>query len=69
MKYYVQSFDDIVQPEDPDFSASGLKEASLIRVGRLAVVDGDILLGAIGEVEPDRLQRVKTNLAAWSGQA
>jgi mRNA interferase MazF len=58
----------MIRSEDPDFSASGLKEASLIRVGRLAVIDGDILLGAIGEVAPDRLQRVKTNLAAWIGQ-
>ncbi len=69
MKHYVQSFVEIMQPDDPDFSTSGLKEASLIRVGRLAVVDGDILLGAIGEVEPDRLHRVKMNLAAWIGQA
>jgi mRNA interferase MazF len=39
-------FDEIVRESDGDFSDSGLKVESVIRVGRLAVVSGEILLGA-----------------------
>jgi predicted RNase H-like nuclease (RuvC/YqgF family) len=58
-------FDEIMQIGDSDFSSSGLKEPSVIRVGRLAVVEGNVLLGAIGEICSDRLQRVKANLSDW----
>jgi hypothetical protein len=39
--------------------------ASSLRTCRLAVVDGDILLGSLGKVSPDRLERVRKNLARW----
>lgn len=65
IRHYVPGFDEVVQEGDPDFAESGLKVASVIRVGRLAVVQGDILLGAIGQISPDRLHRVKVNLAKW----
>jgi mRNA interferase MazF len=45
-RQYVEGFDEIVQENGNDFGGSGLKVASIIRVGRLAVVSGDILLGA-----------------------
>lgn len=65
MRHYIQDFDELIQPNDADYSSSGLKEPSVIRVGRLAVVEGDILLGAIGEVDSSRIQRVKAHLADW----
>jgi len=34
----VSSFDEIVSKEDSDFNKSGLKFASVIRIGRIAVV-------------------------------
>jgi mRNA interferase MazF len=58
-------FDEIVNEEAADFSESGLKVESLIRIGRLAVVDGKILIGTIGEIDLIRLQRIKTKLADW----
>lgn len=57
--------DERIQPEDPDFGSSGLKTASVIRLTRLAVVEGKILLGAIGRVADDRLARLKESLASW----
>jgi mRNA interferase MazF len=48
-----------------DFKESGLKVPSVIRVGRLAVVSGDILLGAIGQISSERLIRVKKHLSDW----
>lgn len=42
-----------------------MKVPSVIRVGRLAVVADDILLGAMGHVSKERLARIKKRLAEW----
>lgn len=62
---YIAGFDEIVQENDIDFVESGLKVTSVIRVGRLAVVSGEILLGAIGQVSVERLRHIKKNLSDW----
>ncbi len=62
---YIAGFDDIVHESDVDFGDSGLKVPSVIRIGRLAVVSGEILLGAIGHVSNERICRVKKNLSDW----
>ncbi len=69
MRHAIPEFDEIVHEDDPDFAESGLKAASVIRIGRLAVVQGDILLGAIGQIAPVRLQRIKRRLAEWLTQS
>ena len=69
LRHHIQEFDEILQTDDSDFSMSGLKEPSVIRVGRLAVVDGSVLLGSIGEIDSARLQRVKVHLADWIKQS
>jgi mRNA interferase MazF len=61
----VPGFDEVIREDDADYSASGLKAASLVRVGRLAVAEERVFLGAIGQVMPDRLQRIKRRLADW----
>ena len=62
---FIENFDEIVSDDSEDFASSGLKAASVIRVGRLAVVDGAILVGSIGEIAPSRLERIKRKLAEW----
>ena len=64
-RQYLAGFDEIILDSDDDFKQSGLKSTSVIRVGRLAVVSGEILLGAIGEISDERLNRVKKNLSNW----
>jgi len=64
-RQYISEFDELVQESDDDFADSGLKVASVIRVGRLAFVSGELLLGAIGHVSDERLQRVKKHLSDW----
>lgn len=64
-RHYVPGFDEIIRESDPDFAESGLKVTSVIRVGRLAVVQGSVLCGAIGQISPERLHRIKVNLAKW----
>jgi mRNA interferase MazF len=65
VRHYVPEFDEIIRENDPDFVESGLKVSSVIRIGRLAAVEGEILLGAIGQIAPERLLRIKGRLADW----
>lgn len=62
---WIEGFDEKIIETDSDFANSGLKTASVIRIGRLAVVEGNILLGAIGEIDNERTRRIKTNLSNW----
>jgi mRNA interferase MazF len=61
----IGGFDEIIAPGDPDFRNSGLKIASLVRIGRLAVVSGNIPVGKIGQVDSLRLSRIKQKLSQW----
>jgi mRNA interferase MazF len=62
---YIQGLDEIIRPDNTDFIKSGLKVESVIRVARIAVVAGDILLGTIGEISTERLTRIRNNLSQW----
>lgn len=64
-RHYVADFDEIIEESDADFAPSGLKLTSVVRAGRLAVVEGKMLLGATGQITPERLRRIKDRLAAW----
>lgn len=57
--------DEILLPSDTNFAATGLKVPSVLRLSRLAVLDGALLVGCIGEIETDRLVRVRQRLAHW----
>lgn len=61
----IPGLDEIISPNDPDFKDSGLKLPSLIRAGRLAVVNVDVLAGNIGHVADTRLDRIRHNLSKW----
>jgi len=65
IRHFVADFDEIIGEKDDDFSLSGLKTTSVIRVGRLAVVNGEIFLGSIGQIKPARLLGIKSRLANW----
>jgi len=64
-RHYVAGFDEMIQESDADFRTSGLRSTSVVRAGRLAVIEGTVLLGAIGQVAPERLHRIKGHVAAW----
>jgi len=61
----ISGFYEIITSDDSDFRDSGLKLSSLIRISRLAVVNGDILLGRIGQIDSRRLSRIKQKLSQW----
>jgi len=64
-RHCLPEFDEIVQESDPDYAQSGLKLESVIRVARLAVIEGELLLGEVGRISSVRLRRIKTHLADW----
>jgi mRNA interferase MazF len=58
----VPDFDELLAPGNPDFPASGLKAASLIRLGFLVALPANALLGRIGSLAPARHRRLLANL-------
>jgi mRNA interferase MazF len=58
-------FDEVLRPGDHDFAASGLKAPSVLRLSRLAVLEGSLLVGSIGAIADARLARVRQRLAQW----
>ena len=56
-------WDEFIGPEDGDFGGSGLHRASGIRLSYLYAADPRELVGVIGRIEGDRLQRLRRRLA------
>jgi mRNA interferase MazF len=61
----IEGSDELVEEGDSDFQESGLKETSVVRISRLAIVEGQILEGRIGKISSDRLKRIRRRLAEW----
>lgn len=57
--------DETLMPTDAAFAATGLKAPSVVRLSRLAVVDGALLAGSIGSISDERLVQVRQRLARW----
>lgn len=63
----VADFDEVIEKADKEFPAAGLKAASLIRLGFLAVLPESALLGKIGLLPSERRQRLLANLCRHLG--
>jgi mRNA interferase MazF len=59
------NLDEILIPTDSDFASSGLKTPSVLRLSRLAVLNGALLIGSIGSISEERLMNVRQRLAKW----
>lgn len=55
----------VLTADDEEFPASGLKVASVFRLSRLAVLDGSLLLGQLGNITEARLQELRERLSGW----
>lgn len=62
-------FDEIIALSDPDFESSGLKTPSVLRLSRLAVLDGALLVGSIGSIADERLTRIRDKLSIWIAES
>lgn len=58
-------FDEIIQPADEDYPASGLKAPSVFRLSRLAVVEGGLFTGSIGHISPTRTHEIRQRISGW----
>lgn len=65
LRQQVIGLDEILSPSDADFITSGLKSASLIRLGFLTTVPRRNLVGAIGSVSPERHERLLRRLSQY----
>ena len=61
----IPGVDEVIRKEDADFPASGLKESSVIRIGRLAIANAELFLGASGEISGERLAGIRRRIADW----
>ncbi len=61
----ISGIDDIIHATDPVFARTGLKQTSLIRATRLAIVAENMLRGAIGNLDAKRLARIQMRIASW----
>lgn len=60
-----EELDEVLALSDADFPTTGLKAPSVLRLSRLAVLDGKHLLGSIGQIDARRLHTIRQRLAAW----
>src|ERR1041384_7065938 len=61
----VRGFDEVVQSTDRDFGPSGLRTASLIRLGFLAVLPRTAVIGSIGAISSERHKRLLKRLSDY----
>ncbi|MGC9522041.1 MAG: type II toxin-antitoxin system PemK/MazF family toxin [Anaerolineae bacterium] len=61
----IAGFDEIIDPSDPDYTSSGLKVRSVIRLTRLATVESAVANARLGTISLERLQRIRAKLADW----
>ena len=57
--------DEILNSGDEDFATTGLKAPSLLRLTRLAVIDGAAMVGSLGNIPPERVAALRLRLAQW----
>ncbi len=61
----VPKFDEIIEPSDSDYSTTGLKVRSVVRLARLASVEPSIINARLGNVSPKRLRQIRKRLTDW----
>lgn len=59
----------VISADDADFAPSGLKVPSVFRLSRIAVLDGSLLIGKLGELSDERLNHLRIRLARWIAEA
>ena len=65
LEQQVAGFDEIIKRQDADFASSGLVADSLFRLGFLALIPRNKLLGSIGSVATARHKRLLKNLSDY----
>lgn len=61
----ILELDGFITSDATDFLQTGLKVPSVIRVSILAVVEGNIFLGKLGQINTERLNKIRQKLSKW----
>lgn len=61
----VAGFDEVLRPGDADFGSSGLRVASVIRLGFLTVLPRAQVLGTLGYITAERQRALLVRLSAY----
>ncbi len=61
----VAGFDELIEPSEADFADSGLKAASIIRLGFLSTIPARRFHGVVGSISPERHQRLLQRLSDY----
>ncbi len=62
LRHSIKDWDELISTDDSDFNSSGLKIASLIRIGKLATVEAALLEGVLGRISDERLENILKKL-------
>lgn len=63
LRHECPGFDEVINLSDDDFASSGLKVSSLIRLGLIATIPRSAILGKLGVISAERLERLRCRLA------
>ncbi|MBE2198172.1 MAG: type II toxin-antitoxin system PemK/MazF family toxin [Anaerolinea sp.] len=61
----VPKFDEIIDPSDSDYSTTGLKAQSVVRLARLASAEPSVISARLGNVSSKRLRQIRKRLIDW----
>lgn len=61
----VPDFDEVIGVSDVDFEDSGLKTTSTVRLACLVSVAPTAINARLGNIAPERLQRIQDRLVEW----
>ncbi len=61
----VPEFDEMIDPSDSDYTTTGLKVRSVVRLARLASVEPSILNARLGNISSKRLRQIRKRLINW----
>jgi mRNA interferase MazF len=61
----IPEFDEIIDPSDSDYEATGLKVRSVIRLARLATVESSVINARLGNISSERLRQIRKRLIDW----
>ena len=62
LRHEVKGWDEKIERTNNDFQGSGLKVPSLIRIGKLATVEEEVLEGILGKISSERLKKILKRL-------
>lgn len=61
----IPDFDELIDVYDSDYSGSGLKVRSVVRLARLVTVETTLINARLGCISIARLQKIRNRLVDW----